>query len=120
MAVRGGSHRRRLSIARAEARSIARERMAWSNPIASLLNAGIANMEGSVSEALRYLHAAAEQFERADMSLYLAVARRRIGSLQDDATGRNLRQRADQWMATQTIKNPVCLTRMIAPGFPDT
>ena len=119
MAVQGGNHRRWLSIARAEARCIARERTPWSNPIAALLNAGIANMEGNSSLALGHLYDAADRFERADMSLYLAVARRRIGALQDDAIGRTVQRQADQWMAAQTIENPVCLTRMLAPGFPD-
>jgi hypothetical protein len=53
------------------------------------------------------------------MKLYAAVARRRIGTLQDDAPGHELRRQADEWMAAQHIKNPVCVTRMLAPGFPD-
>jgi hypothetical protein len=76
-------------------------------------------MEGNVSLALGYLDDAADRFERADMSLYLAVARRRIGALQDDAMGRAVLRQADQWMAAQTIKNPAAMTRMLAPGFPD-
>jgi hypothetical protein len=53
------------------------------------------------------------------MKLYAAVARRRIGTLQDDAAGRELRRQAGAWMAAQHIKNPVCTTRRLAPGFPD-
>jgi hypothetical protein len=62
---------------------------------------------------------AANQFERADMRLYSAVARRRIGALQDDAPGRSLQRQAEEWMAGQHIKNPAAMTRMLAPGFPD-
>jgi len=93
--------------------------MAWSDPIGLLLQAGMAQLEGSTPSALKYLHEAAERFERADMSLYLAVARRRIGALQDDERGRELQRQADMWMAAQNIKNPARMTRMLSPGFPD-
>jgi hypothetical protein len=53
------------------------------------------------------------------MKLYSAVARRRIGALQDDAAGRTLKRQAEEWMAAQNIKNPVAMTRTLAPGFPD-
>jgi hypothetical protein len=119
MAASGGSSRRLLRVARAGARRIARERMPWSNPIALLLKAGIANLEGNVPLALSYLHDAADRFDRADMQLYGAVARRRIGALQDDARGRELQCQADEWMAAQQIRNPPAFTRMLAPGFPD-
>jgi hypothetical protein len=38
--------------------------------------------------------------------------------VQDDAPGRELRRQTEEWMAAE-IKNPVCMTRMLAPGFPD-
>jgi tetratricopeptide (TPR) repeat protein/predicted Ser/Thr protein kinase len=119
IAARNGSSPRFLTVARAGARRIARERRPWSDPIALLLRGGIAYVEGSTPLALRCLHDAAERFDRADMKLYAAVARRRIGTLQDDAPGLELRRQADEWMAAQHIKNPVCMTRMLAPGFPD-
>jgi len=108
-----------LAAARVGARRIARERMPWSDPIALLLQAGVAYVEGDARSAVAHLHAAADRFERADMQLYLAVTRRRIGSLQKDERGRDLQQLAAQWMAEQGIKNPTCMTRMLAPGFPD-
>ncbi len=119
MAEGNSRSRRLLSTARAGARRIARERMAWSDPIALLLRAGIAYREGSAPLALRCLHDAADRFDRADMDLYPAVARRRIGALQDDAHGRELQRQAEEWMAAQNIKNPASMTRMLAPGFPD-
>jgi hypothetical protein len=93
--------------------------MPWSDPIALLLQAGIAFLEGSIPLALRYLHDAADRFERADMRLHAAAARCRIGALQDDAAGRELRRQAEEWMALQQIKNPSGMTRMLTPGFPD-
>ena len=119
MAASNSGSRRFLSVARAGARRIASERRPWSDPIALLLRGGIAYVEGSTPLALRYLHDAADRFDRADMKLYAAVVRRRIGTLQDDAPGRELLRQAEAWMATQHIKNPLCMTRMLAPGFPD-
>ena len=116
---RNRSSGRCLSVARAAARRIANERMPWSNPIALLLGAGIAYLEGATPLALRHLHDAADRFERADMSLYLAAARRRIAALQHDEAGRALQRQADEWMAAQNIRNPTCMTRMMAPGLPD-
>ena len=56
--------------------------------------------------AVQYLHDAADRFDRADMNLYAAVTRRRIGALQDDGSGRELQRQAERWMAAQQIKNP--------------
>jgi tetratricopeptide (TPR) repeat protein len=111
--------RRFLSIARSCARRIANEGMPWSDPIARLLHAAIASVEGRREEAVACLHEAAEKFQRADMKLYLAITRCRLGMLQRDDPGQALRYEAESWMAAQQIKNPMCLTRMLAPGFPD-
>jgi eukaryotic-like serine/threonine-protein kinase len=120
LAMAEGNRRSRglLSVARAGARRIERERMVWSEPISLLLRAGVAYLEGSTPLALRCLHEAADRFERADMNLYLAVARRRIGALQNDEHGRELQRHGENWMAAQKIKNPASMTRMLAPGFP--
>jgi eukaryotic-like serine/threonine-protein kinase len=119
MAAENESARRFLSIARAAARRIARERRPWSDPIALLVQAGVAYLEGKTPLAVRYLYDAADRLDRADMKLYAAVARRRIGALQDDEPGRALRRQAEEWMAAQHIKNPACMTRMLAPGLPE-
>ncbi len=111
--------RRFLGIARARAQRIERERLAWADPIALLLRAGIAAIDGDTPLALGHLHAAVDRFGRADMHLYVAVARRRIGALQHDAHGREIRRLSDDWMAAQHIVNPASMTRMLTPGFPD-
>jgi hypothetical protein len=108
-----------LAVARAEARRIARERMPWSDPIALVVEAGVAFIEGKTPLALTHLHDAAGRFERADMRFHAAATRRRIGALQDDAAGRESRCQADAWMVLQQIKNPAGMTRMLTPGFPD-
>jgi hypothetical protein len=119
MVAKHGPHRRFLSMARASARRIASERMPWSEPIALLLRAAIAHIEGRTHLAVQYLDDAVIRFDGADMKLYAAVARRRIGALQEDARGRAMKRQADEWMAAQHIKNPVAMTRTLAPGFGD-
>jgi hypothetical protein len=119
MAARYGAASKFLAIARAEVRRIARERRQWSNPIALLLDAAVKFLAGDAPGALEQLRDAADQFDRADMNLYAAVTRRRIGALQDDEDGRELYRQAEEWFAVQQIKNPLSMTRMLAPGFPD-
>ena len=119
MAATNGESRQYLSVAGAAAHRIARERMPWSDPIALLVSAGIAYLEGRTSQAVRCLDDAAHRFDAADMRLYAAVARRRIGALRDDQYGRDVQRQAEEWMATQQIKNPAAMTRMLAPGIPE-
>jgi len=119
LAARTKNSHRFLSVARDAARRIARERMRWSDPIALLLRAGVAHLEGRIPLAVRHLHDAADRFERADMKMYLAATRFRIGALQKDARGHDLYRQAEQWMAAQHIKNPTKMNRVLAPGFTD-
>ena len=119
MASADPSRRRFVSFARDAARRIARERMPWSTPIARLLEAGVASLEGRHPAALRCLEEAVARFDSADMALYAAVTRRRIGALRQDGYGLQQLRQADAWMAAQQIRNAAGMTRMLAPGFPD-
>ena len=74
-------------------------------------------MRGDDSRAAGLLSRAADEFWHVDMGLYAAVARRRLGELRADATGQQLVEESDRWMANQRIKNPRRLARMLAPGF---
>ena len=102
-------------VARAAARRIARRAVPWSDPIALLVEAGCASLDGRTSAARTHLRDAADAFDRADMRLYAAVARWRLGQLE----GGTLRAESEAWMTAQTIRNPARLTAMLAPGFAD-
>jgi hypothetical protein len=108
-----------LSVARDEARRIKREKMPWSDPLALLLNAAVAYLEGNTVLAQERLARAAEGFDLAGMRFYGAVARRRRGVLLGGDRGRELVRQADDWMTAQGIVNVSSITRLIAPGFPD-
>jgi eukaryotic-like serine/threonine-protein kinase len=120
MAASGVDARRFLSIARRDARRIAGEKMRWSDPFASLLNAAIAYLEDDPRAAAERLRAAADGFEREHMQLYAAVARRRLDQMTSDDPTLKRRSKADEWMAAQGIVNPARMTRLFAPGFSDT
>jgi hypothetical protein len=119
MVAAGADPRRFLAIARHDARRIAREKMGWSDPLSWLLGAAVAWREGRPDAALELLTRAADGFDRAEMQLYAAVSRRRLGALVKGDRGRELLRRGDEWMAAQAVRNPALLTRMLAPGFPD-
>jgi hypothetical protein len=119
MAGAGGDPRRFLSVARGDARRLARERMAWSDPLSLVLHAAIACCEGRSELAADHLARAVAGFDRADMQLYAAAARRRLGALLTDDRGRERLRQADDWMAAQGVRNPALVTRMLAPGFQD-
>jgi hypothetical protein len=53
----------------------------------------------------------------ADIDLYAAATRRRLGEIIGGERGRQLISEADTWMHKQEIKNPAAMTRMLAPGF---
>jgi eukaryotic-like serine/threonine-protein kinase len=102
-----------------DASVIAKEAMPWSNPLASLLEAGIASVRGDKARALALLTTAEEGLRKADMALYAAAASYRRGHLLGGDEGRELVTSATQWMAVEGIVNPARMVAMHAPGLPD-
>ncbi len=109
----------RLRIAQKLSRRIAREHMPWADSFVSLLEAGIAKQRGDTSKCSRLLSEAIAAFDLADMALYAAAARRRLGEVLGGERGQTLTNDADVWMRQQKVKNPATMTRMLAPGFDD-
>jgi hypothetical protein len=97
----------------------ARTEFTGMDPVSWLLNAAVACCEGRPDLAPDHPARAAAGFDRAEMQLYAAVTRRRLGALLEGDRGRDLVRQADEWMAAQGVRNPALLTRMLAPGFPD-
>jgi len=84
--------RRRSALLRevqADARSIQRERMQWSNPLAQLLQAAVSAARGNGEEAAAMLCSAEAGFDAAHMSLYAAAARRRRWWLRENGKESN-------------------------------
>jgi serine/threonine protein kinase len=95
---------------------IERERVHWADALAALVRASIASFRGNQEEAARRLGFAASHFAMADMALYAAVSRLRLGSVLGGEKGRALADSADSWMRGQKIKNPAGFAAMLAPG----
>jgi tetratricopeptide (TPR) repeat protein len=109
--------RQRLQVAESIARRISKERMPWATPLANLLYAGVAYQRNDLAEANANLSEALNGFEVADMHLYAAATRRRLGEVMGGQRGEHLVEEAARWMRSQKIRNPAALTRMLVPGF---
>lgn len=107
----------RYRIAETMARRIAKERMPWADQLANMIRAAIAHSKGQTAEARRLLTDAAERFDLADMHLYAAAARRRLGEITGNERGAELVNEANDWMKEQKIHNAERVTRTLAPGF---
>lgn len=107
----------KLRLAGKMARTIEKVDRSWSKPFATLIRAAIAAQRAEPAQAARLLSEAILGFEKADMRLHAAGARRRLGEATGGEGGAELVAEADAWMAGQRIKNPAAMTRMLAPGF---
>jgi serine/threonine protein kinase/tetratricopeptide (TPR) repeat protein len=116
--ISGEAHAERLfHMAESAARQIEHEQMAWARPLVALIRAGGAGLRGDLARAAELSTVAIAGFEAAQMNLYAAAARRRLGQLTSGAEGQRLMTEADAWMKAQRIKHPDRITRMLAPGF---
>jgi hypothetical protein len=111
------SDRKHLALARRDARRIHREHMPWSDPLATLLDAGIAARAGQRDVALELLVRAETAFTAVDMHLYGQVARRRRGQLLGGTQSAELVRDTEAAMIAVGIRNPERVAALFAPGF---
>lgn len=116
-AMKSDERERLIKDAEKQARAILKERAAWAMPFANLILAAVAKQRGEQSRAVGLLTQSMEAFDLADIDLYEAVARRRLGELVDAERGTTYVAQADEWMRKRQIQNPVAMTRMMSPGF---
>ena len=91
--------------------------MAWSDPLAALIRAGVAHSRGDERATAEMASLAIEGFEVTDMKLYAAAARRQLGKIIGGQRGAELIDMSEDWMRRQQIKNPTAFANMLAPGF---
>jgi len=108
--------RARLAEAERLARSLAGERMAWTQPLATMVRAGVASMEPRGGEAAQLLRTALEEVEAAEMAMHAAAIRYQLGSLLGGDAGAELTARAERAMTSQGIRVPARFAAMLAPG----
>ncbi|MDI1443542.1 serine/threonine-protein kinase [Polyangium sp. 6x1] len=121
-AARGPVHEPRSRAARlvrtalTEARRIERAALPHAAPLAALIRAAVARLEGDRDRAARALTAAMEGFARTEMALYREAARARLGALRGGAEGLALVEESRRWMAAEGIRDPAAMIAMLAPG----
>jgi serine/threonine protein kinase/tetratricopeptide (TPR) repeat protein len=109
-----------LAVARGCARRLERERTRWGVAHARAIQAGSAAIRGDHTKANALLNEAAISYAAADMRLYAAAARRRLGHMVGGDEGRELIAKADKFMRSQGVRKPGRITAMYIPGFADT
>ena len=115
----GGVVPARVHAALADARRIERARMAWATPLATLVRAGAAALQGDAAVAASRCEEAARGLDAAGMALYATVARLRLGHLVGGGEGYALVTAANERMQAQQIREPRRLAAVLAPGFND-
>ena len=113
----GEENKQRLKVAESMANRIEKEKMGWSDPFVSVIRGALAHHRDEKASTVEFLSEAVEKFELADMYLYAAAARRRLGSVIGGERGREMVTEADQWMTEQRVKNAEALTKLLIPGF---
>jgi tetratricopeptide (TPR) repeat protein len=108
-----------LRVAEGDAAGLRRERAAWADGLAWLIRAQVAAGRGNLPRAVALLEEAVDRLDRADLRIYAAAARRRLGRLIGGDRGRELVAAADAWMTGQQVRNPARMTAMFTPGFRD-
>jgi hypothetical protein len=101
------------------ARSVLKERMSWSTPLAHTIQAALAFQVGDRDVAAEKLRVAGTGFSSAGMVAHAMATKRRLGEVVGGDEGRELMTTADSWFEKQGGRRPDCLTEVLAPGFAD-
>jgi hypothetical protein len=101
-----------LRVAGRIAKRLSREGTDWTTGLAAALKAGIAFLNKDESGTRLHLENAAESFAAAGMAFHEHAAIRRRGELTNDST---LVAKADEWMASEDIRDPIRFSRIAIP-----
>jgi hypothetical protein len=100
-----------------DAAKIVNMRMAWALPLAQTVRAAVRALHGDLDGSRALLTTAVRNFDKAEMPLFAATARRRLGQLTGGDEGAALVTEADAWMRGQLVKKPERMAEVLAPGF---
>lgn len=106
-----------LKIAARDASFLERSLMPHAAGFAKVVRAGIAAVRGNREEAARSLEQAVGVFDSRRMRVFEATARRRLGQLRGGKDGRELVERAEQFLRDQRVANIEKLTRLYVCGI---
>ncbi|HEU4889488.1 MAG TPA: AAA family ATPase, partial [Thermoanaerobaculia bacterium] len=100
-----------------DATMIFNEKMHWALPLAQSIRAGLRALDADFEESRQLLENAVRNFEKMEMALYAAGARRRLGELIGGDEGAALVTEADGWLRGQLVKVPERMVDVLVPGF---
>jgi eukaryotic-like serine/threonine-protein kinase len=106
-----------LRVAEQAASRIERERLAWGDPMAAAVRAGVASCRGDQSATVALLDRAIEGFDRADMGFFAAAARLRQAGIAGEERGRARLAETEPVLRAEGVANPDGLADMLIPGF---
>ncbi len=106
----------RLAEARRLAARLEKEAMGWTAPLAAILRAGIASVDGDAPRAVASLRSAIEAAEAAHMSGHASAARLQLGKLVGGDAGAALFAAAEAAMSAQGIRAPERFAATLVPG----
>jgi len=110
--------RQQLKIVAKIARKMMKSRLPVGAPLATVLLASAAELEGREAEAVQGYRTGIKSLRKLGVALYQHAAMRRMGVLLGDETGRKTVEQAESWMALQGIRSPAKLTSALIPGKP--
>jgi hypothetical protein len=105
-----------LRASLSNAKTIARCRLPYAQPLAGLLMAGAASVQDDRAEAVRLFSQCEGEFERCGMAMHAAVCRLRRGQISGGESGRELVLSTERTLASLQIANPARIAGMLAPG----
>jgi hypothetical protein len=110
---------RRPFVARAQAcaRQIDGAGASWAVAYASVIRATIAHQADEPERAADELRAALSGFAAADMHLFVAATRHRLGTLLGGDEGAAHVAEAEAFLRAQAIVRPLAMVKMLAPGW---
>jgi serine/threonine protein kinase/tetratricopeptide (TPR) repeat protein len=91
-------------------------RSAWSDPMASLLFAGLVAGDGRRTEAAQLLEDSSEKLKKISLHAYASAAAHFSGVLRSDAYGSAQINASAQFLKSQRVRNPTAFLRMLLPG----
>jgi hypothetical protein len=116
-ATRGEQREPHLKRAAAASKRLCGLRSRWAAALGTLLDPGIRAASGDKEAALAVTRDAVVKLDAADMPLYAAAARRRLGALVGGNEGERLVAGADEVLRAAEIASPVRFSALLAPGF---
>jgi serine/threonine protein kinase len=109
-------HRNRLAEVRRLQRRLERERMAWTDCLATILRAGWACASGQREAAAAALRSAIDRAEATQMPLHAAAARYQLGVLLGGEVGEPHVREAVHALAERGVRAPARFAAMLVPG----